>query len=347
MTISAKIIADSISELGQRITTFELEYPRFIHAELLTHRLMSKNSSSSRAVPVQKAIELIRTNTAGPSHWGKHQSGMQAKEECNSYLEREVPYVDDEGNVVTRLDGSLMTYTAQISREQLWNEARDAALEYAEIFMDLGYHKQVVNRITEPFSHIKVCLTATNFSNFLWLRDHSDAQPEIMLLAKEMKKELENSIPKVLTTGEWHLPYYGEGYWEPRSEDDAFVVTENIRNGIIPTDVFDENGISLSDALKISSSCCAQTSYRRTDDSLEKATNIYEKLVGMEPPHFSPFEHQAMPMCSTTSFDDCAVTHLDRYGSYWSGNFEKWIQHRQIIMNDMNIKLMNSIKGKL
>ncbi len=346
MTISAKILADSISVLGQRITTFELEYPRYIHSELMTFRLASKNSSSSRALPIQTANNLIRNNTAMPSHWGKAQKGMQADEECVNYLERQELMLSDDGNPILNIDGTFVTYTKHISRENLWLEARDAALEYADIFKDLGYHKQIINRLTEPYSHIKVCLTATDFGNWFWLRNDKAAQPEIMYLAQAMLRELESSLPKVLATGSWHLPYYNNGIWEPKNVADAVCTNEQLIDGIIPEDVFDSHGVSLNDALMISASCCAQTSYRKTDDSLEKSKDIYNKLVGMDPPHFSPFEHQATPMDNSFNFNNVGVTHLDRYGNYWSGNFKKWIQYRQLLMNNLNIYAMTSTKTR-
>ena len=83
MTISATVIGDSVTKYGERIITFELEYPRFIHAEFMAHRLFSRNAASSRAIPVERAMELIKENTAMPSHWGKNQPGMSAKEECD------------------------------------------------------------------------------------------------------------------------------------------------------------------------------------------------------------------------------------------------------------------------
>ena len=81
MTIQAKIIEDSISSTGKRITTFQLLYPRFIHAELMTHRVFSRNASSSRAIPVTKMLAMVREDPAMPIHWGRNQPGMQAKEE--------------------------------------------------------------------------------------------------------------------------------------------------------------------------------------------------------------------------------------------------------------------------
>lgn len=337
-TVASYFDVDTIEYVGE-METYDIEvkgpFHNFIGNGIVVH--------NSRAIPVSTAINLIRENTAMPSHWGKNQRGMQAKEEWDEHLRRNVPYVDENDELVTNSEGNVLMFTELVSREQLWNEARDCALEYAEIFNDLKYHKQIVNRLIEPFSHIKVCLTSTDFSNYFWLRDHSDAQPEIMILAQKLKEALDNSTPIMLKYGEWHVPYYIEGYWKP-CDGDTTIIGRELRTGIINDTIVDKYGHTLSDVLIISASCSAQTSYRRTNDSLEKAKEIYEKLVGMEPPHFSPFEHQATPMESDVNFDHCAITHLDRYGHYWSGNFERWIQHRQLIMNNKNIKLMNSIK---
>jgi hypothetical protein len=139
MTISANIIADSISESGNRITTWELEYPRFIHAEFLTHRLFSRNAASSRAIPVKRSLELINENMAMPSFWGKNQPGMSAKEECNNIFTRTIVEFDEHGNLHEKLE--LLT------REQLWRETGEAVISYAKMFDEAGYHKQTVNRL--------------------------------------------------------------------------------------------------------------------------------------------------------------------------------------------------------
>lgn len=319
MTISAKVVADSKSKItGKRITTFELEYPRFIHSEFMTHRLFSRNAASSRAIPVATAIKLIRENTAMPIHWGKNQPGMSAKEECDATYDF-VAFGDD------------MSWT----REDIWNRARDAAVQFARIFSDIDYHKQIVNRLLEPFTHIKVVVTATEYTNFFWLRKHPDAQPEIQELAERMWEALDASVPMILDVGEWHMPYYRDGYWSPS----GYV-------NITQTDIVDvddkRKGHSLQEALMISSSQCAQVSYRKTDDTLEKAKIIYDRLVNSEPVHASPFEHQATPI---NYFNDDAVgmnhnwsegiTHKDRYNNAWSGNFMDWIQHRQLIPNNV------------
>lgn len=299
--ISAKIVADCISPQGKRITTFELDYPRFIHSELMTHRVFSRNAMSSRAVPIEKMIDQVRTDYASPIHWGKNQSGMQAKEEL----------VRPELNEV----------------QGMWEDAVNEAAYIAEKMSSNGLHKQVVNRILEPFQTMKTVLTATEFENFFWLRNHEDAQPEIKKLAEEMLKAMEESKPIPLLPSEWHLPYYGEygALFGSFSEEE------------------------LKEAKAISASCCAQVSYRKLDDSLEKALKVYERLVESGPVHASPFEHQATPMQFTYGADlwDAAkkagideplfeegTTHMDYIGNFWSGNFCGWIQHRQLIPNN-------------
>jgi hypothetical protein len=298
MSITAKIIADSISESTKiRLTTFELEYPRFIHAEFMTHRLFSRNAASSRAIPVERALTLIKEDTAMPSHWGKNQPGMSAKEECHT-------------NVVVD-DGCMkMSY----GRKQWWNLARDSAIYYAELLSKAGYHKQIVNRLTEPFSHIKVVMTATELANFFHLRRHPDAQPEIHELADQMFYAMEASIPYPMIPGQWHVPYFQDGVWTPENTD-----------------------TTLEDALAISVSCCAQVSYRRLDDSIEKARMMVERLKTAEVVHASPFEHQATPLetyndfSSTLNIGTTSFSYEDGKLIQWSGNFKEWCQYRQLI----------------
>ena len=297
MTVSAKVIKDSISPAGVRITTLELEYPRMVHSELMTHRVFSRNSASSRAIPVSKVIELVESNPAMPVHWGKNQAGMQAKEE-----------LDDLNKEAVR---------------QLWLEAAKQAVSIAKVMASMGAHKQVVNRILEPFQHMKVVVTSTEWANWDWLRDHPDADPTIHALAKEMKRVRNESTPEELFYGEWHLPYV-------TSERGKFYAERNY---------FDEHGepITLEQARMISASCCAQTSYRKQDGSLEKAEDIFKKLVESEPCHASPVEHQATPAERSDTrlemFEE-GITHRCKDYWTWSGNFRGWIQFRQLIPNN-------------
>ncbi|QHZ60084.1 hypothetical protein PJKIFABJ_00148 [Pseudomonas phage PE09] len=306
--ISAKIIAISIAPNGQMIVTWELEYQRFIHGEFMTHRLFSRNAASSRAIPVSTIIKQVEDNPAMPIHWGANQSGMQAKQELSPVL--------------------------QIGAKWAWKMAAKAAVHWANVMVKLGLHKQATNRILEPFQTMKTVMTATCMDNFFWLRNHEDAQPEIRELARLMWEALEAATPVHIGPGDWHVPYFGHGQWY-----------HNYPEG------------SLEDALAISSSCCAQVSYRKLDDTLEKAQMVYERLVGSEPVHASPFEHQATPMEYTTGREAIVaylsgktekakdgkawqegVTHTDRNDNLWSGNLIGWVQHRQLIPNNVCMK---------
>lgn len=310
--ISAKIIKDSINPQGVRITTLELEYPRIIHAELMTHRVFSRNSASSRAIPVDKVIEMVLSNPAMPVHWGKNQAGMQAREELEG----------EDKEVVM----------------QLWLEAAYQATVTAEKMKARMAHKQVINRILEPFQWMKVVLTSTEWANWDWLRFHPDADPTIYALAVEVKKARDESIPTELFDGEWHMPYVHSIFdydpTQPRKQE--FFDDQSTR-------------ISLEEALKISASSCAQVSYRKSDTSLEKAEVIFSKLIESEPCHASPTEHQAQVMeqfhpwvvgfegtnvpYEPTTWDE-GITHVDTEGNLWSANFRSWIQHRQLIPNN-------------
>lgn len=306
MEISAKIIAHSKSSVnGKEIVTFELEYPRFIHGELMTHRLFSRNAASSRAIPVAKVIEAVRSAPACPVHWGKNQPGMQAKEQLSG-----VNKIDVMGE---------------------WQLAAMNAADSAQFMADEGAHKQIVNRILEPFQMMKTVLTATEFDNFFWLRKHPDSQPEINLLAEKMWESLKESEPQTLLPGMWHLPYV-----------DTMLLNDEDGNLCQQVYFCRHEGktmeTSLECALAISASCCAQVSYRKLDDSLEKAKDIFGKLIESKPCHASPTEHQATPMAYPEVIDSTyvfsagdGVTHADMSGNYWSGNFKSWIQHRQLI----------------
>ena len=180
--IKATVIADSVHHVtGTRITTFELVYPRFIHSEFMTHRVFNRNASSSRAIPTSKFIEQVRNEPVMPSHWGKNQKGMQAFEELSPMEIKDAEFI--------------------------WENAASAAAVYAEQLRRGQVHKQIVNRILEPFTHIRVVVTSTSWANFYGLRDHEDAQPEIRELAQAMRKAHNESTPRALPQGEWHLPY--------------------------------------------------------------------------------------------------------------------------------------------
>ena len=298
MTVQARIIADSVNPRGTRITTFELEYPRIIHGELMTHRVFSRNAASSRAIPVSTMLDLIEANPATPSHWGKNQPGMQAQEELGELEKEEV--------------------------KRLWFSACKSAVSHARVMNNIKAHKQVINRITEPYQHMKVVLTATDFANWFWLRDHTDADPTIAELAGRMSTSYNRSTPELLLDGQWHLPYVAVSY--SNGNQKYF-------------EAFDSNKeTTLEQALMISSSSAAQVSYRKTDGSLEKAQMVYDRLVNSTPVHASPFEHCAMCFDEAVNSDGewiKGLTHVNREGVYFSGNLRDWIQYRQLLPNNV------------
>ncbi len=180
----AKILLDSVSKHGHRLTTFECTFPRIILAEWNTHRMFARNSASSRAIPVEKMIRMVVENPYVPTVWGKNQKGMQAAEEIL-------------GEDAVRC-------------EKAWLLARDRAVEQASALLEIGVHKQTTNRLLEPFMWHVVINTATDYSNFYGLRDHKDAHPDIHIIASLMREVHRASIPKLLEGDRWHTPYAEE-----------------------------------------------------------------------------------------------------------------------------------------
>lgn len=181
--ISAKILADSLYN-GVRCTTFELEYPRIILAEVNTHRVLSRNTASSRAVPIEKSIKLIEVNPFIPT-WTGNQAGMVGTE------------IDKE---------------TKIKADKVWLQAKDVMVSLAKVLSDLGIHKQNANRLLEPFSYVKSVVTGTDWDNFFNLRTAGDTQPEFQELARAMKEAMDSSIPVEMTEDMAHTPYFNRGH---------------------------------------------------------------------------------------------------------------------------------------
>lgn len=262
--IKAKIIEDSVSWHGVRLTTFQLQYHRYIHGEVMTHRMFSRNASSSRAIPVMKIIKQVWNDPVIPVHFGANRPGMQAKEE-------------------------LTGWRGKVARG-LWRLGAKLACIVAYGMNKVGLHKQIANRVLEPWQLMHVIMTATELENFFALRDHPDAQPEIRVLAIEMKRAMDASTPVLVGQGGWHLPY---------------VTPEEVR--LFP----------LTDLIKASAARCARVSYLTHDGKhprIEADIALYERLVGSVPIHASPVEHMATPLASNEE---------------WGGNLRGWKQHRQ------------------
>lgn len=181
MTIDAKIILDSITDEGVRITTWLLTYPRMVHSEFMTHREFSRNTSSSRAIPVLTMLRNTVANMAAPSAWGSNQPGMQAGEELSP--------------------------VRKAIAKALWYGCGYIVAGFSYLLAKVGAHKQIANRPLEPWTHVTVVMTTTNMANFFHLRNHGDADPTIFELAQAMARAREVSRPRRLCLGDWHLPF--------------------------------------------------------------------------------------------------------------------------------------------
>lgn len=310
--ITARVVQSSKSAYtGTKMYTLEIEYPRFILAELNTHCMLEKNSSSSRAVPVAFQNQLLIDNPAMPVYWGKNQSGMTAKEELDD-LQKE-------------------------AAKGVWLQALKDCLSAGKVLSDkagLNVHKQITNRLTEPWQRMRTVISGTEWANFFWLRNHPDAQPEFQELARVMLEAMNLVIPKEIKAWEWHVPYV-ERLWR-YSE----ISEQEELHYFIPGTM---QKLSWEQALKVSVSCCAQTSYRKQDDSLEKANEVFERLnIGSssQPAHASPCTHQAQPIWYDNVLEidpdtwDKGITHMTRDRRLWSGKLKDFIQYRKLIQNE-------------
>lgn len=266
--ITAKVILDSISPEGIRLTTLQLRYPRMVHADFMTHRVFSRNGRSSRAVPF---ATLVNEEPYVPE-FGRNQSGMVAAE---------TPFSD----------------TEQAVAQQIWWRAAKACQEAAQELADVGVHKQWVNRMLEWFGYIDVLVTSTEWANFFALRDEAGAQPEIQELARAMKVAMEGSTPNKLQVGQWHLPYITE-------EDDKLIHAYFTESWTRQTGEH-EDSMPLTPQCpewieikrKVSVARCARLTIKPFDGdgSIKKELKRFELLMVSRPVHSSPAEHVATP----------------------------------------------------
>lgn len=274
MIISAKTIADSISTDATRITTLQISLPKVILAEFLTHRVFSRNFSSSRAIPTARVNAL---ESYVPEKFLKNQSGMQAKPE----------EIDDPA-----------------AARAIWLEAIEHCKLAAEKLNALGVHKQWANRVNDWHVPATGIITSTEWDNWFALRDHDDAQPEIRELAVQMRHAMNNSTPRVLQAGEWHLPYITDA----ERADPFFAIPANVNM-----------------LKKISAARCCRVSYLKHDGTtpnIDDDLARYQRLAGAVPRHYSPLEHIATP--DTTN----AYPRLH-------GNFRGWVQFRRMVECDI------------
>lgn len=250
--IEVKNVLTSVcKQTGQYINTLACRYPRFIHSELMTHRAFSRNASSSRAIPVKKMVQTTLDDMAFFESVGTNNKGMQSIAPASPQI---VEQFRSEWEHLGHIVAGFVTRWGSPESEGGYN-----------------LHKQVANRALEPWTHISVLITSTEWFNFLKLRHHPDADPTFEALASKVKSVLTEAAKtaQVLRPGEWHLPYI-------RPEEEA---------------------LSLEDKIIVSTARCSRVSYNNHEgkvSGLEEDRAQYQRLVGSSPKHASPLEHPAM-----------------------------------------------------
>lgn len=236
----AKIVEDSVGPNRVRLTTMEVTFPRIVLAEFNTHRMFSRNSASSRAIPFAKLVERVMETPFVPEEWGTNKAGMQA--------------------------GDALSGDLAIVAERIWLDARYEAVLNARKLHELGVHKQLVNRLLEPFMWHTVLVTSTEWDNFLNLRCHPDAQPQIQVASRLMKKALDEGSPRTIAEGEWHLP----------------MIT-----------MAERETMPIEDQRWVSAGRCARLSYLTHHGTRDVQADIDLAFKLRLSGHMSPFEHQA------------------------------------------------------
>ncbi len=292
----AKILADSISPGNHRLTTFEVTFPRIVLAEVNTHRMLSRNSASSRAIPVAKKIAQVESDPFIPEAFGKNQKGMQHAMELGA---------DEHERALG-----------------VWSRGARWAVETARCLEELEVHKQLANRVLEPFAWHTAILTATDWSNFFNLRVNPDAQGEFRTCAAMMKELHYASKPKFLRDGEWHLPLV-----HPGEKMVTKIGSEWAR-----------------EAAKLSAARCARVSYLTHDGKHDPGEDLAlcDRLASSG--HLSPFEHPARPMTEHelelfkgTRYDWIRGEWHPRCDIHYCGNLNGWVSLRAMIPGEEDI----------
>lgn len=290
MAHTALILLDSITNHDHRLTTLEVTMPRIILAEWNTHRVFTRSSASSRAIPVAKMIERIMTDPYVPSTWGKNQKGMSAAED-------------------------ILGEDA-LKCESNWLHARDEMVKISESLMKIGVHKQLANRLLEPFMWHTIINSATEYSNFFGLRCDKNAQPDMQIVANCVRQAMDMSEPRFLKAGQWHAPY-AQG-----------------------------NDVLSSQLREITSGRCARVSYMTHDGKPDPFADIRLHDQLLENRHMAPLEHAARPMdeyeynhlfkqpllkWNGQRYQQAETAEAELLWTHFCGNFNGWCQYRKEI----------------
>lgn len=297
MAYSAKVILKTKSPYSDKIiTTLEVTLPRIVLAEFNTHRTFSRNSASSRAIPVEKQIAKVLSDPFVPEYWGKNQKGMQAEQE-----------IDQQG---------------QLAARELWLQARDTAVKHAQDLLKIGIHKQLTNRLLEPFMWQTILVTATEWDNFYALRRSKDAQPEIKKAADMM---FETQRDAAVQERDQHLPLV--------TTFDEQELTKEFLTKKLETKLF--NNSLMHTLMMISSGRCARVSYLTHTGLREPRADIdlAERLLSAG--HMSPFEHAAVWSSDPEYLLSTVGSNVRVNSNFTDG----WVQFRKFIVNEHSYAL--------
>lgn len=328
--IYATVLKHSISPAGIQLITMEVAYPRIILAELNTHGMLCKNSSSSRAIPFEKMQQQL---TGRPVRFGQANPGMQDRgEDYNALI----------------VDPQRPHFGAILTPEEAWEQAKQDAAAWADAFYKAGYHKQVYNRRTEADQMMKTVLSWTDGANFFWLRNHDAADPSLQELARVMYEAAKQSTPQKLEPGQWHLPYVETLFSREQGIHYGIEVEEDEVFDCIDQDTHQKfKFLTLEQAISVSTARTAAVSFRNVDYGVEKSGEVFAKLTSDARIHGSAMAHQATPMAQEHNDRyhheysinvpyivetwEPGVSHMDRNGQLWSAQYRGWIQHRKLI----------------
>ena len=305
MAYEANIVLDSMSNASdQRLTTFEITFPRIVLAEFNTHRMFSRNSASSRAIPVAKQLRRVLDEPFIPIYWGANKSGMQAAAELSEeeQIIAKKEWLRQRDYAVlgaVALSGGIQFLKDEVSQERISRLMSECG--YKDTSLPTPVHKQIANRLLEPFMWHTAIVTATDWSNFFALRANPNAQPEIQRAAYLMRDAYSSNAPQMLHYDEWHTPL------------------------IQP----DERELSIEALKKISVGRCARVSYLTHDGVRDPSQDIKLHDQLRTSGHMSPFEHVARPMTPGEIEDNP-----------YSGNFTRWHQYRKDIPHEADFSLV-------
>lgn len=299
MGYAVRVLADSVTTKvneTHRLTTMEVTLPRIVLAEFNTHRTFSRNSASSRAIPIEKRITMVELDPFIPEAFGRNQRGMQASEVLND--------------------------VESTQARQAWCEALTSAVRSARELAGLGVHKQLANRLIEPFCWQTIIVSATEWENFFALRCNPDAQPEIRRAADMMREAYDASVPKRLDPGMWHMPLL----------PDAIELVNA--------------GFTVEEMCRISVGRCARVSYLTHDGERDPRADLELCARLQSSGHMSPFEHVARPLThddiEKMMMSKSGITGIDRLDlkpeEWFCGNFRGWMAYRKLIPGEAVFK---------